>query len=161
MFVNDIKLADKTETTEPTWKFLLKVVDFGEPTSFLDLVYLGCKQRECKISNGIVASYRDMFESRVSEGATDNCRPAQQGNVMQKISSWSYDMEGHVKICVERDFEFANKTTQHFVKVATPCMDDHQIKQENESGGELSVVCSQIVLKCVYLARVGRFVCGL
>ena len=83
VYVDDLKLAHKTETTEPTWKFLLTVVDFGEPT-FLDLVYLGCKQRECKISNDMVASYRDMLEFRVSAGAKDNYRPAQQGNVMQK-----------------------------------------------------------------------------
>ena len=42
-------------------------------------------------------------------------------------------------------------------KVATPCMDDHQFEEEeNESGGDLSTVCSQIVLKCLYLARIGR-----
>ena len=36
-------------------------------------------------------------------------------------------------------------------------MDDHQFKEEeNESVGELSTVCSHIVLKCVYLARIGR-----
>ena len=29
-------------------------------------------------------------------------------------------------------------------------------KKENESVGELSTVCSQIVLKCLYLARAGR-----
>ena len=36
-------------------------------------------------------------------------------------------------------------------------MDDHQFKEEeNESVGELSTVCSQIVLECLYLARIGR-----
>ena len=36
-------------------------------------------------------------------------------------------------------------------------MDDHQFKEEeNESAGELSAVCSQIVLKCLHLARIGR-----
>ena len=39
-------------------------------------------------------------------------------------------------------------------KVSSPCLDDHQFKQEElESIGELSEVCSQIVLKCLYLAR--------
>ena len=48
------------------------------------------------------------------------------------------------------------KTTQQFFKVATPCIDDHQFKErENESVGELSTVCSQIVLKCLDLARIG------
>ena len=66
-------------------------------------------------------------------------------------------MEGHAKKCVERYCELANKTTQQLYKVATPCMDDHQFKEEeNESVGELSTVCSQIVLKCQYLARIGR-----
>ena len=36
-------------------------------------------------------------------------------------------------------------------------MDDHQFKEEeNELVGELSTVCSQIVLKSLYLARIGR-----
>ena len=49
------------------------------------------------------------------------------------------------------------KKTQHWNKVATPCMDDHLFQEkENESVGELSTVCSQIVLKCLHFARVGR-----
>ena len=36
-------------------------------------------------------------------------------------------------------------------------MDDHQFQEEeNESVGELSTVCSQIVLKRLYQARIGR-----
>ena len=36
-------------------------------------------------------------------------------------------------------------------------MDDQQFKEEeNESVGEVSTVCSQIVVKCLYLARIGR-----
>ena len=49
------------------------------------------------------------------------------------------------------------KRLNNFCNVATPCTDDHQVKEEeNESVGELSTVCSQIVLKCLYLARIGR-----
>ena len=73
------------------------------------------------------------------------------------ISSWSYDMEGHAKKCVERFCELANKTTQQLYKVSAPCIDDHHFKEEDlKSVGELSQVCSQIVLKCLYLARIGR-----
>ena len=51
----------------------------------------------------------------------------------------------------------ANKTTQQFHKVSTPCIDDHHFKEEEmNSVGELSQVCSQIVLKCLHLGRVGR-----
>ena len=42
-------------------------------------------------------------------------------------------------------------------KVSTPCIDDHHFKEEEtKSFGELSSTCSQIVLKCLYLARIGR-----
>ena len=66
-------------------------------------------------------------------------------------------MAGHAKKCVERYCELANKTTQQLYKVSTPCVDDHHFKEEElKSVGELSHVCSQIVLKCLYLARIGR-----
>ena len=68
-----------------------------------------------------------------------------------------YDMEGHAKKCVERSCELANKTTQQLYKVSTPCIDDHHFKEEEtKSVGEVSQVCSQNVLKCLYLARIGR-----
>ena len=35
------------------------------------------------------------------------------------ISSWSYDMEGHAKKCVERCCELANRTTQQFCEQKT------------------------------------------
>ena len=135
----------------------MKDVDMGEPTSCLDHVYLGCTQRESQISKDIVDNYRSMFGSRISAGATEKLpeTTATGEPDAETISSWSYDMEGHAKKCVESCFEFANKTTEQLYKVATPCMDDHQFKEENGSVAELSTVCSQIVLKCLTLARVG------
>ena len=66
-------------------------------------------------------------------------------------------MEGHAKKCVERYCESANKTTQQLYKVSAPCIDDHHFKEEEmKSVGELSSTCSQIVLKCLNLARIGR-----
>ena len=38
-------------------KILMEDVDLGEPTSFLDHVYLGCTQRECQISKDTVDNY--------------------------------------------------------------------------------------------------------
>ena len=66
-------------------------------------------------------------------------------------------MEGHAKKCVERYCELANRTTQQLYKVCTPCIDDHHFQEEEmKSVGEMPKVCSQIVLKCLYLARFGR-----
>ena len=53
VFVDDIKLAGKKQNIDPMWK-VLKEVDLGEPTSFLDHAYLGCTQRQCEISKDVV-----------------------------------------------------------------------------------------------------------
>ena len=119
--VDDMKLAGKKQNIDPMWKVLNNEVDLGEPTSFLDHVYLGCTQRQCEISK-----------------VPQNLR----------MSSWSYDMEGLAKKCVERFCELANKTTPQLYKVSTK-------EEELKSVGELSKVCSQIVLKSLYLARFG------
>ena len=125
-------------------KYSIQKVDLGEPTSFLDHVYLGCTQRQCEISKDIVDNYRTMFESRISARRAEKL-PFPQN---LRISSWSYDMAGHAKKCVERYCELANKTTQQLYKVSTPCIDDHHFKEEElKSVGVLSQVCSQIVLK--------------
>ena len=47
--------------------------------------------------------------------------------------------------------------TEQLIKVSSPCLDHRNFKEEElEPIGELSEVCSQIVLKCLYLARIGR-----
>ena len=74
MYVDDIELAGKKHNIDPMWKVLNKEVDLGEPTSFLDHVYLGCTQRQCEISKDIVDNYRTMFESRIS--ASENRKTA-------------------------------------------------------------------------------------
>ena len=65
------KLAGEKQNIDPMWKVLNKEVDLGEPTSFLDHVYLGCTQRQCEISKDIVDNYRTTFESRISAGGTE------------------------------------------------------------------------------------------
>ena len=69
-----------------------------------------------------------------------------------RISSWSYDMEGHAKKCVERYCELANKKTQQLYKVATPCHDDHHFKEELGSvGGD----CQKYGIKLSEMLAVG------
>ena len=86
-------MAGKKQNLDPMWKLLNKEVDLGEPTSFLDHVYLDCTQRQCQVSKDIVDNYRAMFESRISDGRTGKL-PFPQN---LRISSWSYDMDGHAK----------------------------------------------------------------
>ena len=115
----------------------MKDVDFGEPTSFLDHVYVGCTQRECQISQDIVDSYRNMIESKISAGTKEK-RPC-SGKLGADIPSWSYDMEGHAKKFMEQYCEVAKRTIQQMGSV-----------------GEFSMVCSPIGIKCLCLARIGR-----
>ena len=103
VYVDDVKLAGKKQNLDPMWKLLNKEVDLGDPTSFFDHVYLGCTQRQCKISNDIVDKYRTMFDSRISAGGTEKLPFPQnlsissgrviwrvmQRNVWSDIVSWS------------------------------------------------------------------------
>ena len=147
-----VKLAGKKQNIDPMWKVRMKEVDLGEPKSFLHHVYLGCTHRECETSKDIVDNNNHMFESGIPAGAKEKLPCS--GKPDADISSC---MEGHAKKFVERYCELANKTIQQLYKVATPCLDDHQFKEEElGSVGELSTVCSQNVLTCLYLARTGR-----
>ena len=126
----------------------MKLVDLGELRSFLDHVCLGCTQRECKSNESVVDENRNMFESRVSAGATEQL-PGWEKSHANRIA-WSCDMEGHAKKCVERYCELANETIQQLYKDSTPCLDDHHFKNEElETVGDLSKVCCQIVLTCL------------
>ena len=109
----------QTENMEPTWKILMKDVDLGEPTSFLDHVFWVGTQRECQISNDIVANNRDMFESRIFAGAKEKLPTRASGEPEAETkSSWSYGMEGHANKCVEKYCELAKKLTQQLYRVA-------------------------------------------
>ena len=126
VYVDDTKLSGKKQNINPLWKSTQQEIDLGEPTSFLDHVYLGCTQRQCEISKDTVDNYRTMFKSRVSARATEKL-PCSEN---LRISSWSYDMEGHAKKWVERHCQLANKTAQQLYEVTTPCIDDHHFKEQ-------------------------------
>ena len=70
VYVDDIKMFRKKQSMAPMWKKLTKHVDLDVPSSFLDHVYLGCTQRECKPNDIIVEEYRKNFESLIPSGAS-------------------------------------------------------------------------------------------
>ena len=71
VYVDDITLAGKKQNLDLMWKLFNKEVDLGEPTSFLDHVFLVCTRRQCQTSKDIVDNYRTMFESRISAGRVE------------------------------------------------------------------------------------------
>ena len=146
VYVDDIKLAGKKQNIDPMFKVLSKEgFDVGERTSFLDHVYLGCTQRGCETTQYVVDSYRHMFESRISAGAKEKLPCS--GKPDADISSWSYGLEGDIARW---------RTKQLNSKTKSPLNALTTLKEEETgSAGELSQVCSQIVQKCLYLARTG------
>ena len=53
-----------------------------------------------------------MFEARIFAGAKEKLLTRAPGKPgAETISSWSYDMEGHAKKCVDRYCELANKNS--------------------------------------------------
>ena len=111
------------------WTQLNKEVDLGEPTSFLDHVYLRCTQLEWKLNETIIEECKKMCESRISAGATE-ILPGWEKPHAQTLA-WSYEMERHAQKCVERHCELANSNVEQLYKVSNLCFDDHQFKQED------------------------------
>ena len=66
-------------------------------------------------------------------------------------------MSGHVTQTVDRYLELAGKPIESLKKVATPCIDDHQIPLEEFTvKGELSPIAARVYLKALCVARVAR-----
>jgi hypothetical protein len=66
-------------------------------------------------------------------------------------------MKGHAQQCVDKYLELAKASPSSLKKAATPCIDDHQLAPEDfDNKGVLEPVCARIVLKVLFLARMGR-----
>ena len=153
------KMAGKKQNVAPKWKKLMTLLDIDEPTSFLDHVYLGCTQRECKPNETSIEQCTKLFESRISAGSNRKLLGWEKHQA--QTVAWSYDMEGHAQKCVERFCELANKKVEQLYKVSSPCLDDDLCKQEElESVVEISQVCSHNFWECLYLARDDLTSCG-
>ena len=87
--LDDIKMAGKEQITAPMWK-KLKHVDISEPTSFLDHVYLGCTQRECKWNETITEQFQNhvLFRLETLKNYPGWEKPH------EKTVAWSYHVAG-------------------------------------------------------------------
>ena len=145
VYVDDTKLAGKKQNLDPMWKLLNKEVDLGEPKSFLDHVYLGCTQRQCEISKDIVDNCRTMFESRI--------HTREIFVFLQGPSIWKVMPRNVWNDIVSWQTRRLNNSTKYPLHAS---MTYHFTEHELKSVRDLSKVSSQIVLKCLYLARIGR-----
>ena len=149
-------MAEEKHNLGPMWKKLMNDVDLDEPTSFLDHVYLGCTQRGVSrtksslMNTGKCSNHEFLLEqvknTRVGKSFTQRrlrglvIRKDMLKNALRDIAKW-----------------LTKRQSSYTKSQVSPCLDDHHFKKDElESVGELSQVCSQIVLKCLYLARNGR-----
>ena len=108
------------------WKKWIKFVDLGDTTSFLD--------NFCWSNWDIV---------RVVEISRKNCRVVlRNGRTCEKV---------RYKI-----LRTDKSKTESWCKDLAPCFDVHHFKKELESVEKLSNVCSQILMKYLYLTRIDR-----
>ena len=152
VYVDDIKLAGKKQNINPMWKVLNKEFDLGEPTSFLDHVYLGCTQRECQINTDIVDNYRNMFECRISAGAMENCQKQKpRWNLMPKLYLHGPMMWKVMQRNAWKDIaNMQGKQLSNFSKSQRHAWMVINLKKRKMSQWEnCPTVCSQIVLKCL------------
>ena len=90
----------------------MKNLDLVEPTSFLDHVYLGCTQWECRPNEIIEKEHKNVRITYSCTRATEKLLGWQEPHAHTVAASC--DMEGHAQKCVERYFELAkqeNKAT--------------------------------------------------
>ena len=138
---------------DPMWKGLNKEVDLGEPTSFLDHVYLVCTQRQCEISKDILLTTitapclnPEFLQEQLKKWpCSENLR----------ISSWSHDMESQ-EMCGTTLWvgEQNDSTTQQSIKSIhwRPSFQRRRIEICGRIVKSMLLNCSE----CLYLARIGR-----
>jgi hypothetical protein len=74
------------------------------------------------------------------------------------VKAIRYNMFGFFRQVVEVECELANVKPETLRQVATPGMDDHQLKPEDfETEGNLSKDAAKIIMKALYGARLVRF----
>ena len=117
-------------------------------------VYLGCTQRECHTWKDIVDNYRNMFESRISAWAIEKLPSIEKPDA--NISSWSYDVEGHAKKCVERHCELAKNNSTAFQSRNTMHWRPPIQGRRNRIYWRIVKSLLTDFLKCQHLTRIGR-----
>ena len=134
----------------------MKEVDLDEPTLFLDHVYFGCTQRDCKPTDDIFQHYNEVSESHISAGATEKLPGWDR--LHAKTMVWSHDIEGHAqKVCgkvLRTDEKRRQSNFTHFPVLAWMITNSRR-KIWNQLGNHQKFD-HKCFFKCLFLARIGR-----
>ena len=109
VYLDEMKFAGKKQNSRSYAEEMDETrCDLGEPTSFLDHVYLGCTQRAWKPDDSVVDENRKMFESWIYICQSD-WKVAWLREIAcehDRLVLW------HGRTCVQRYCEMANKTME-------------------------------------------------
>jgi len=111
-----------------------------------------------KRNRGANSAVKTDVTNRTEKSAVP-CFPATpaSSSTTNRIRAYEYKMIGSAKQCIVRYQQLAKVELSSLTKVATPCIDDHLLAPEDfVTKGVLSAFASKLVLKALYLARLGR-----
>ena len=109
------------------------------------------KRRPAKTSNNYKHWYVELMDENKKDFALALIETSPE------VRGWFYQMEGAAQGCVDRYLELAKVPISSLRKVGAPCLDDHLLPPEEfVEKCMLSPVCSQDVLKCLYMTRLAR-----
>ena len=133
------------------WKILQKEIDIEDPTPLIDHVYLGCTQREAKVDLHAVQSQTGLFKKLTTT------RKADQKVQAKENIRWKRSLLGAM-ICKVMPKNAWRDTANEQRRSPAGCNTVRRRSRDTTGrlSGELSAVCTQIFLQCLYVARIGR-----
>ena len=155
VFVDDMKMdGKKTEYCSRVEEMNEHVVP-DEPTLFLDHVYLGWTQRECKPNEIIVTEYTKMSETHIF--CWSNWKIAREGKTSRKNSrvglmTWK-DM---LKNALRDVANWRTKKDRTVIQSLKSLLGWSPFQERRTWISWRTITSMLIFLKCLYLARIGR-----
>ena len=95
----------------------MKKVDMGEPTSFLDHIYLGCTQRQCETSKGMVDDDRTIFECRIFAVSWEKLSSSENWVLLNGPTIWKVMSGNTWNVIVSMSIKLLNNFTKYQLHV--------------------------------------------
>ena len=151
VYVDDIKLAGKKQNIDPMWRYSIEKLIWENQHLSFDHENLGCTQRQCEIRKEIVDNYRTMNP----EFPQEQLKKYHARKIWVSLRgpmTWKVMPRNVWRDIVNWRTRRLNISTKYLLHALMTIIS----KKKNWNPRELSKVCSQIVLKCLYVARLGR-----
>ena len=156
VYVDDFKMAGRKDSLAKMWKILGTKMELEPSVPLIGNVYLGCGQIAATPDPRMVTARSLLYDAAQTSNTTPtSATPGTGGGAL--VRGYAYDMKGHVQQSIDRYLELSKKLLATLTSVATPCIDDHMLQDTDFTHeGVLCLEAARIVLKSLYVARMGR-----